>query len=332
MSLTAVVTNVSCYGAGNGNINTTVTGGTTSYSYAWSNGSTVADPNSLVPGTYSVTVTDAHGCTTSGSWSITQPTSPISGGGSCTPVHCHGGSDGGCSSSWSGGWGGYSYSWSCGETTSGCSSKCAGTYTCTATDSHGCACSHTYTVTQPSTALSVCATVTNPSSGCSYDGDITTSCSGGTGSYHWSWSNGCSSYHNPSLCEATYCLTASDDNGCTCSGSWTLTHEGCGGGWRTTNTETDSNQNDLKNKIIQVASVKVYPNPTVGTFTVEVPSNFTTSHISVTDLKGNEVASRDLFLLTGNTADFNLSNEAAGTYIVNVTSGTNKYSVKVVLN
>lgn len=49
-------------GGNNGSINTTVSNGTFPFTYAWSNGQTVANLNNLTPGAYSVIVTDANGC------------------------------------------------------------------------------------------------------------------------------------------------------------------------------------------------------------------------------------------------------------------------------
>jgi|GEM_PF-1830490 len=53
------------YGAANGSITTTVTGGTPGYSYLWSTGDTVSGSNTVMAGTYTLTVTDANGCTAS---------------------------------------------------------------------------------------------------------------------------------------------------------------------------------------------------------------------------------------------------------------------------
>ncbi|MFK8009016.1 MAG: PKD domain-containing protein [Saprospiraceae bacterium] len=55
-----VVTNISCAGINDGNIEITVDGGTAPYSYNWSNGGFPS--NGLAPGTYNVTITDTNGC------------------------------------------------------------------------------------------------------------------------------------------------------------------------------------------------------------------------------------------------------------------------------
>lgn len=65
---TAITTSIqttpeSVPGAGNGAIDLTVSGGTPSYAYAWSNGATTQDLTNITGGTYTVTITDGNSCT-----------------------------------------------------------------------------------------------------------------------------------------------------------------------------------------------------------------------------------------------------------------------------
>ncbi|WP_417940287.1 T9SS type A sorting domain-containing protein [Flavobacterium sp. RS13.1] len=57
--------NVSCNGGSDGKIEINVAGGTPAYTFKWSDGPTTKDRYGLVAGTYSLTVTDANGCTKS---------------------------------------------------------------------------------------------------------------------------------------------------------------------------------------------------------------------------------------------------------------------------
>ena len=76
ISLSTLYSNVGCYGGNDGSIDLVVSGGTGSYSYLWSDGSTTEDLTSLLPGTYSVVVTDNNTlCTESISVVISEPSS-----------------------------------------------------------------------------------------------------------------------------------------------------------------------------------------------------------------------------------------------------------------
>ena len=88
--VSATITNSECNTEGSMSIDLAVSGGTAPYMYQWSNGSTAEDLSGLASGTYTVVVTDAHGCSVSkdivveggsAAWSclITEPVDPICG-------------------------------------------------------------------------------------------------------------------------------------------------------------------------------------------------------------------------------------------------------------
>src|SRR5205814_1982341 len=66
--------NSSLCGSCNGSASVTATGGTSPYTYTWSNGSTTQTASSLCSGTFTVTVKDNSGCSSTTSMTIT--TSP----------------------------------------------------------------------------------------------------------------------------------------------------------------------------------------------------------------------------------------------------------------
>ena len=70
---TANATNISCYGSNDGSISVNVTGGVAPYNYVWSNGQSGSSIQNLAKGTYIVTVTDANNCTSTQTFSITEP-------------------------------------------------------------------------------------------------------------------------------------------------------------------------------------------------------------------------------------------------------------------
>jgi len=87
------ITNVTSNGANNGKASITVSGGTPEYSFQWSNGVSSAIDSNLAAGNYTVTISDAHGCTASAIANVTQPDStaqqvtPASHGTSGRPLN-----------------------------------------------------------------------------------------------------------------------------------------------------------------------------------------------------------------------------------------------------
>src|SRR6185436_8758099 len=69
LTATCSGSDVSCSGP-DGSVSVTASGGTSTYTYFWSNGATTASVSSLPAGTYTVTVSDSHGCTASCSHTV----------------------------------------------------------------------------------------------------------------------------------------------------------------------------------------------------------------------------------------------------------------------
>src|SRR6185295_15089724 len=103
-------------GNGDGSIDFTISGGTTPYSFNWSNGETTEDVSNLTAGNYNVTITDVHGCTASYGAHITEPNA-LSLATTVTDPLCNGCTDGSIDLTVSGGTAIYSYSWNTGDTT-----------------------------------------------------------------------------------------------------------------------------------------------------------------------------------------------------------------------
>lgn len=175
---TAVVTslnstNVTCNGLSDGSINANSSGGTSPYTYSWSMGSTTSNVTNLMAGTYTVTVTDANGCTNVQSLSITQPAALVASAAIDSNVTCFGYSDGGSTASATGGTSPYTYTWSNAATTASITGLAAGSYTVTITDNNGCTNSSSVSITQPqiptgSLTAAACSSYTWASNGLSY--------------------------------------------------------------------------------------------------------------------------------------------------------------------
>jgi muramidase (phage lysozyme) len=144
ITVTPAVTNTICT-ASLGVINITVSNGTAPYTYLWSNGAITEDISGLPAGTYTVTVTDANGCSTSSTSIVATVNSPITVTPSVTNTICTA-SLGAINITVSNGTAPYTYLWSNGAITEDISGLPAGTYTVTVTDANGCSTSSTSTI------------------------------------------------------------------------------------------------------------------------------------------------------------------------------------------
>lgn len=140
INLNTSSTPLTCFGENDGTATVNATGGWGGFTYLWSNGATTATATGLAPGTYSVTVTDAEGCTSVANVNVVGPPSPLSGSiNGVVGLTCTGSNDGRATvTGVTGGWGSYTFLWSNGETTATAFNLPAGLNTVTIRDSGGC--------------------------------------------------------------------------------------------------------------------------------------------------------------------------------------------------
>lgn len=223
--VTAEVNNVTCAGGQDGSIILNVSNGTPGYTYSWQHGANTESIHNIVAGTYSVTVTDANGCSKQATYQVTQP-NQILLQGDITHPSCFGENDGSITVSVSGGTPGYFFNWNNGATGNVFPNAAPGTYTVTVTDIRGCAAIGSYTIVSPQALNTVIQTTDVTQSGGS-DGSATAIVNGGTIPYSYLWSTNETTSSINGLSAGSYGLTVTDQNGCTDVQIFTINEPDC---------------------------------------------------------------------------------------------------------
>lgn len=215
-------TNVACFGEITGSATATATGGTPSYTYSWNTipVQTTATATGLAAGTYTVTATDAAGCTKIANATITQPPALIISITNQVNVACFGEANGSATITVTGGAPPYTYSWNTVpvQTNAIATNLAAGNYTVTVTDANACTATFNITITEPSSSLSGSNTnQVNVTCFGNHTGSFTITGSGGTPTYQYSLDGGAfqASGTFSDLAAGTYTVTVSDANNCT---------------------------------------------------------------------------------------------------------------------
>jgi hypothetical protein len=218
-------TEVSCNSGSDGSATVSVTGGTGPYTYSWAPfGGTADTATGLAAGTYTVTITDSNGCTTTQSFTITEPTALVASASAQTDITCNGDANGSATVAATGGTGSYTYSWSpSGGTADTATGLAAGTYTATVTDQNGCSATQTFVINQPAAIIASAAAQTDVTCNGASNGSATVTATGGTGAYTYSWSpSGGTTNTATGLAAGIYTATVKDANGCSATQSFTI--------------------------------------------------------------------------------------------------------------
>jgi hypothetical protein len=375
--LTAVATqsNVTCNGGNDGCATVSPSGGTAPYTYVWTPSvgisSTVCG---LIAGCYTITVTDANGCTTTQTVCITEPAQALMSGAANSGNICPGDSAmligtamGGTMS--------YTYNWMPGNlsgSTPGDNPMVTTTYTLLVTDANGCTSSSTTTVTVY-TAPVVSLGVDFSSCGSAM---LDAQNAGST----FLWSEGSTTQMINVTVSGTYDVVVTDANGCegmdtinvtinanpivvgsaamnfVCTGEPTvqLFESPAGGTWTgngvfgstfepdtagvgthnlvysftdslgCSGVDTISITVDLCLGMYPIAGgdVNVYPNPTNGIFEIVFSNEATDVLIEITDIEGRIIyTSLEPAMAQGARKQIDLSVQADGIYLLHVNAG-----------
>ncbi|MFH2095763.1 MAG: PKD domain-containing protein, partial [Bacteroidota bacterium] len=315
VAASANVTNETTLGANDGQIDLTPSGGNAPYTYNWSNAQTTQDLTNLAPGTYNVTVTDANGCTGTGSWTVTQGSSgtpPVAGFTPSATTICVGQSV--TFTNTTTGATGYSWSFPGGSPSSSTSASptvtytTAGSYTATltATNTDG---SDVESVTINVIDVTVSAISSDESVMGANDGSIDLTPSGGNAPYTYYWSNSATTEDISGLAPGTYNVTVTDANGCTETGSWTILQGPQG-------IEQPAN-----------GMFSLYPNPTTGDVTLQFSST-AIRNIEVYNILGKKMMSLNS---NENRQNIDLAGFSKGVYIIQVREKERIITGRVVL-
>jgi gliding motility-associated-like protein len=182
--------NISCFGGSNGQISTTVQGGTGAYNYVWLPAGSAPSLSGLVAGGYSVTVTDQNACSINATFNIIEP-SALTSTFVSSPATC-GLANGAATVTVNGGTPTYNLSWNTFPVTLGniASNLTPGnSWSCLITDSKGCSITQTVSIANPPTSTITGFSVTPPTCFGLSNGEITINYTAGSGPYTVSWSN-----------------------------------------------------------------------------------------------------------------------------------------------
>lgn len=279
--------------SGNESLTAEVSGAIQPLTYDWSTGATTETLSNLVSGTYSLTITDAVGCTESGSTSI-EIGVPIDFVATMEDVSCVDATDGMILLEITAGTPPFIINWSNGGTGVLQENLSIGDYVFEILDGNDC--SLIGSISIGSTGEILPNVVTNGTQ--TNTGSAIANASGGQGPYTYQWSTGETGIFIENLTRGVYSVTITDTNGCTGVEEFLIDYP-------------------TATALPEFLSLfEIYPNPSNGIFTIDlILENSLSVDLKIVDLKGRTIyfknqSGRELSL------PVDISSARAGTYFL----------------
>ena len=311
----ASATGETAYATGDGTAQADPSGGVPPYSFAWSNGFTGQFLTDLIPGAYTVTVTDANACeriqTVNVSafscdglameWKIEN--NPCFGDclGSISVTGLINGTEP------------YSYNWNNGAITPELNGLCAGEYSLTLTDAANCSLQQSFTITEPGEIIIILVALNPVTSGGPGSIDIETD-----DNYRIEWS-GPSEFHAETedlsgVSQGCYTVTVTNpETGCSVDSTFCV--------------EDLTGVNSFN-----PPGVEVFPNPAMDRITIRLPENMAPESIliHVLDLNGRIIPARLLNRENSNWT-FDTSDIMPGLYLIRLVRKDELSYIKIII-
>ena len=203
-------------------------GNPANFTYNWNPTATGSALSNLGAGTYSVTATDANGCTAVFDTTLALPPAPVINGITTTPLVC--GNDGALTvnapTAVAFNWAATGGSVINTPNLATISGLAGDTYTVTITDANGCTNTSSATLSPVQPLAVASSTVVNPSCFGYNNGSIAIGVAGGTPGYSYNWSTTAAPPNSPVipaiLSAGTYSVTVTDSKNCTATTSFNL--------------------------------------------------------------------------------------------------------------
>lgn len=222
LSFSNIYVNNDICGNNQGYIEISLNGGTFPYTYLWSNNATVEDLYYLTAGSFTITVTDAIGCTITNTSTVNNITNGLAITNAVVSNDSCGQNNGTVNLTISGGTAPYTYIWNNNEISEDISGLSGGNYYCTIMDNNGCKVFYSANILNVTNGLLIQnATVTNDTCN-SYLGSVSITITGGNMPYQYIWNNGSINEDLNNVTSGNYNITITDNSGCAVGASYVV--------------------------------------------------------------------------------------------------------------